>query len=221
MDHVLEVITLGTSDVETRPNVGSAQVALEGSHRWLVYRRLPPDKGLHILDLKTNAERSIPTVEEFWYTGDGRDLLVQSTSESDSQMHRLSWINLINGAIIHIWQGSAPHNIIVNASGKQLAFMVAESSGESVWYFEARMACAEKVFDPKLQPLDAGLTLFDIQEFLAGGTHLLVHLAQPLAPPPVAAAVNVDVWSYKDAKTAVATIQGNIGYMETPLCSGS
>jgi len=203
-DHSLDLLTLGTSRVDTRLHVESARLAFEGSHRWMVYRGLAPDRALHVLDLTTAAERTIPSVEDFQFASKGQALVVQSESDPGSALHTLSWVNLAEGASTSFWHGSAPRNIVIDKTTDQVAFLAVDTAasptGESVWYYKAGMERAQKVFDPQLQPLDKGLILDEVLRFIAGGTYVLVHLSQPSPPEAAAPGVNVDVWSYKDTK---------------------
>jgi len=146
-DHSLDILTLGSSHADTRLHVESARLAFEGSHRWLVYRGLAPDRALHVMDLTTAAERSIPSVEDFQFASKGRALVVQTGSESDSPVHTLRWINLADGASTPFWEGSAPRNIVVSKMTDQVAFLAVDAgaspTGDSVWYYKAGMEQAQ------------------------------------------------------------------------------
>jgi len=203
-DHSLDILTLGSSHTDTRLHVESARLADEGSHRWLAYHGLSPDRALHVLDLTTGAECTIPAVDDFQFASDGKSLLVQTQSNSGNPAHILTWINLANGASTPFWRGGAPRNIVLDKSIDQLAFLAvdtdASATGESVWYYKAGAERAQKVFDPQLQPLSGNLALGNVEQFLAAGTYLLVHLAPPAPLDAPAPGVNLDVWSYKDTK---------------------
>jgi len=203
-DHSLNILTLGSSGVDTRLNVESAQLASEGSHRWIVYRGMSPDKSLHVLDLATVGEQMIPYVDDFRFGPEGQVLVVQIQSESGNPVHIVKWVNLVGGSGSVFWRGSQPRNITIDRVSGQVAFLAADpnasATGESVWYYKPGMERAQKVFDPQSQRLDGGLNLGEVVQFVAAGSHLLVHLAQPSPPEQAMHGANVDVWSYKDSK---------------------
>jgi dienelactone hydrolase len=203
------VVTLGTSTEQCVPTVDAFKLVRHDTGEWLVYQVGGASKDLIVRDLATGCRRSFAGVLNYWFSGDGHILVLQTRAEGDPDAapQSLQWVRLPAGAPATLWRGSNPSSVVFDSANTQLAFMVEEKkqasdqTDKSLWYYRIGQDKAALLADNRLAGIEEGLRIDAIaQGFSKDGNRIFISLREKAFPTPKPDAVKVDVWSYKDAR---------------------
>jgi len=191
------VVELSTRIEKYIPNVTSFQIFGEKDAEWLLYR-LKGSSRLHILkNMKTGKECVFTDVREYQIGPSGHCLLL--ISENNEGIQSLNVMELPKGNIKLIWKGKLTSKPIFDNKGIQLAF-VAEN--KLVWTYKIGMDKALLLFDSQSNDLIPNLKFDGLSYFSKDGNQLFFRMKEnrALTLQPKLEGVNVDIWSYTDAK---------------------
>ncbi|HEX9512830.1 MAG TPA: prolyl oligopeptidase family serine peptidase [Puia sp.] len=207
----LGIVTLGGSSVEYIPHVSSFKLPRKGSGEWLAYQLNSPEKELVVRNLVTSKEKPFTAVKNYLFSDDGSVLLLQVDVKKDSTVTQaLQWVSLAAGNMTTIWstglggQDKKADNFVFDKSDTQLAFTVEDKINNqpenSFWYCKAGTGKALLLADDHSPGIDTGLRLDRISGFSKDGNRLFFTLKEKDYSKAKPDAVQVDVWSYTDAK---------------------
>ncbi len=199
----LIIATLGTSFIEYIPHVKSYKIPQKGTGEWLTYMLNQPERELVVNNLKTHEKKIIPSVVDYFLSDDGRTLLLKTETEKDNgKMQSLLWMDLPEGKMNIIWQGTNLGSFAFDLRNKQLAFLVEDKvnnqSITSLWYY--RMGINKGVLLTTDREIDDKFKISKIQGFNKNGNRLFIFLKGRELRKPNEDVVKVDVWSYTDTK---------------------
>jgi len=221
----LSLLTLGGSSIEYIPHVQSFQLFRKGKTEWLACQLNSPDKKLVLRNLETGGEQFFTGVIEYLLSRDGSVLVLNTESGKDTAARQsLRWVNLTtvdsksSGNDKSIWEGANAGNLVLDVKGDQLAFAVIDKHNDrlekSFWYYKTGSDKAVQLInDHQLTNngpagTDNDLLLERISNFSRDGSNLFIVLKERDVRPPRADAVQVDVWSYRDAKLQSQQLYG-------------
>jgi len=201
------ILTLG-SHIKYIPNVSSFRLTSKEQNQWLVYLLNTPEKKLVVNNLLTGKEQTFTGVKDYQLSEDGKVLLLQTESHSDTGMvQSLLWITPGQNNTTTLWttaNGEKASNMVVDKNYSQLAFTVEKQiNNEPVstfWYYKVGTAKAMLLADNASKGIDSRLYLDMILFFSRDGNKLFFTLKEPDLPKPNAGMVKVDIWNYKDTK---------------------
>ena len=200
----LIILKLGTSRVSYIPSV-SSYVVLNRNGISLVAYYSTENKELAILDLKTGISRYFKKVIE--YHVNSADGALVYTCDVEANLHdekALWWVDPVTGNRLKIWQGKNADNFVLDSKGRTLAYRVTDTvNGKDRICFYIYKSGADSAFQLVCNEsgvLEKGFTLDNILEFSKDGARLMVNLKEGMLNYPSPNAVQVDVWSYRDAK---------------------
>lgn len=203
------VVALGASTEECIPTVDSFKLVKHKAGEWLAYQPGGASNDLIVRDLATGWRRSFAGVMSFWFSGDGRILVLQTHvgGDPDSALESLQWVRLPDGAASTLWHGSNASNVVFDTANTQLAFMVAEEkeasaqTEKSLWYYQVGADNAVLLADNRLSGIDEDLRIEAIaQGFSNDGSRIFINLREKDFLTPRPDAVKVDVWGYRDPR---------------------
>jgi dienelactone hydrolase len=209
--HTLCLLTLGTSNAETIPHVGAYRLVNRRGGEWLVYQSDDNLKNLVVRDLTGSSTKAFAGVVNYWFSGDGQTLLLQTAptpagSGSATALQSLQWIRLPDGIAVTFWRGATVSDLTFDATNTQVAWMSTDEEGGkatgSLWYYRAGANKARLLVDQHSSGIDDDLYLDGIsyQGFSRDGDRIFVNLKEKAFASLPDDAVKVDVWSYKDPK---------------------
>jgi hypothetical protein len=158
------------------------------------------DGGLSFHNLKDGSITSFKNIASYSYDN---SLNTAVLLRKEGNQQRLSWLNLVNLKEKFICTMSNIENIIWDKAGKQLAFVgqtdTVTNRGKAIY----RYCIGDEM--PQLVLKEHTLTdslfiISGIVRFGSDGMHLFYKLKEKLTPPCPETAVQVDVWSYTDAR---------------------
>ncbi len=196
----LVILTLGTTAVEYLPVVRAYRLFKQGDSEWLAYQAATPDKRLVLRNVVTGAEHSFSGVTEYVVSADGNAIVCRAESHDDSiAPQTVVWVRLPDGKPTTIWRGKNASQLVLDASGTQVAFSVEGNGGNAIWYHRAGGGPAVLLADDGSAGIDPGLRVDAPSAFGRDGSSLFVTLRENQGLPD-SNALKVDVWSYTDAK---------------------
>lgn len=192
------LLTLGTPKREVIPGVLYFRILDQGHQSILAIQKNNGE--LVLRKLNTGKELTYAGVKVFTISENGKVLLLLKTLKSENgTLQSADRLVLASGKISTIWQGSGNAGpFIFDSAGQQIAFMLSEKEGNSIWYYREGMDKAELLADGNTAGIDAGLRLQGIQNFSKDGSRIFVKLKEPDFPKARPEAAKVDVWSYTD-----------------------
>ncbi|PSL48366.1 prolyl oligopeptidase family protein [Chitinophaga niastensis] len=199
------IVRLGSTTITYIPQVNSFKLQHENSDVWLAYQLNTLEKEVVTMNLKTGKKISYSSVKDYLFSADGRVLVLQMVSKKDTNtIQSLRWGTLGDGNIATIWEGTGIENIVLDAGGTQLAFIVESKINsqkeKSIWYYKAGTARAVNLATKHAPGIENGLALGSIQHFSKDGNRLFFTLEEKEGNKPSPNGVQVDVWSYTDTK---------------------
>lgn len=206
----LGIITLGTSSVSYIPHVRSFRLHINGSGEWLAYLSDSVYQGLVIRDLTTGQQHSFIGVTNYLFSGDGKLLLLGTTSKKDSAIvQSLDWISLADDRRTRIWEGSGQaSNFVLQGGNMGMAFTVtSKQNAHSFWYFKSGLDIAMFLADDRSPGVDSGLVLDHIIDFSSDNSRLFISLRETDPRKPKEDVVKVDIWGYRDARLQSEQLQ--------------
>jgi len=121
------IITLGKDAIEFIPFVRSFNVARNGTNEWLAYQVNSPENPLIIRNLQTDKSKRFSGVVDYEFQKTSPVLVIQTeSSEGNSLMDSLLYLNLADGNTITVWKGQKCSRFTFNQSGEQMAFYAEE-----------------------------------------------------------------------------------------------
>ncbi len=207
------LLTLGVSSTEYIPQVSSFRLFKQGESEWLAYQINNREKEFVLRNLATGKQQSFKGVADYLVSDGGNTMLLIRESKKDSvTTQTLNWVSQADGDMTAVWQGSGAGNFVLDHSGSQLAFVVENKvnnqTEKSFWYYKVRAGKAVQLANNQSSGIDKGLQLDKISAFSKKGSKLFIRLIeQKDATKPNPDAVNVDVWSYTDAKLQSAQLR--------------
>lgn len=177
-----------------------------GNCKLLAYRPVSAPKQLRIHDLSTGRELRYDGIVDYQFDGVGLALLLRvAPGGADAGDQKLQWLDLASASLTTLWKGRGARAAVLDEDGRQLAFAVdahGDSSGpRSIWHYAVGDRAAVPIADERTAGLDAGMWLNDVRGFASQGRELRVELRQsPPAREHLPAAVDVDVWGYRDER---------------------
>ncbi len=161
-------------------------------------------------NLLTGKEQRLDSVADFDFDEKGTVLIVkESATKNNRKEERLLWVDLETNKITVIWTSGNDDNISVSRysldkTGKQIIFSTQKKDQppmqNSIWYYKPGMEQAiVKVTDQTLG-IASGLFVSTNSNFNLNGNYIFFTL-EPFSTnrEPIADAVQVDVWNYKDS----------------------
>jgi len=203
-DTTLGLINLGRSEIKYVKNVTSFKTPLNGTGQWLAYQLNNGDKQLVLVNLFSDEQNIFDKVSDYHFNDDGTALLLKSGVHKDSVFSvAVQWVDLKDKKLTEIWEGGSADNFIFDASGTQLAFVTDQTidrdkSTEIVYYSQGNKAAFLLTGDLRLRKMNFGIS--EIQRFSNDGNNIFISLIKREAPKAEPTGVNVDIWSYRDAK---------------------
>jgi len=196
----LGVVDLEHRTIEYISHVSSFRLFKQNDQQRLAYQLNTPDKELIVQDLLTGKQQSFKAVTEYLLNDNGTTLLLQMQEGVDSCS--LNWINLVNGKMDIIWQGTHADNLVLDAQGEQLAFTVEDKTkngiNNSLWYYNIGNEKAIILVDNQSPGIDQGMKLGGISAFTKDGSRIFITLKEEDVSAPRSEEVKVDIWNYKD-----------------------
>lgn len=198
-------IKLGSSVAIYTPNVQTFRAFKIGTSEKLLIQLKNPERALVLRDLATGKQQVFYDVVGYELSNNGKTLLLQRELDKDrSSKQTLAWITLVNGTEKKIWEGAKANSVKLDGAGKQLAFVVNETTSNKIaqtfWYYKEDMTKAEVLVTNQSAGLGKGYTLNGIDRFSTDGSQLFFKIKEPDFAIPKSDAVKVDVWSYSDVE---------------------
>ncbi|SFE98164.1 Dipeptidyl aminopeptidase/acylaminoacyl peptidase [Chitinophaga sp. CF118] len=205
----LSLIKLGSKYVEYIDHVISFNLINYGNGEWLVYKLNTPLNSLVVRNCVTGKEKHFAAVNDYWFSSDGKALVLQTASknDNDNSLKSLSWINLQDWSVTAIWEGTKVDNLVYDSDNKQIAFIVEDKVNEqvetSLWYYKVGTSKAVILADNASMNADSSLKIDRIYPgFSRDGSRLLFSLKEKEIAHVKSndVKVDLDVWTYKDSK---------------------
>lgn len=205
----LGIVTLGSSVIRYVPHIRSFKLPKKGDAPWLACLLNSPAGELLVNNLATGKQYSFSSVNDYSFNDEGSSLILQITSKKDSlAMPALDWVDLADGSRSTIWQAKDGRtgNFVFDAAGAQLAFVVERKGNgqpEKIFWYYNKTSAGQAILlaENGMAGIDSSLRLDAIQGFSKDGSRLFFNLKESgQLPKPKSGVVQVDVWSYTDAK---------------------
>jgi dienelactone hydrolase len=201
-------VALGGEVVERIPEILSYGLIQGGSTQWLVYRKKGSNGALVMQNMSTGAVKKYLDIIDYQFSEDGKVLILQSgSSVGGDNTYALRWEELSDGHSVSVWKGARIGDIHLDIRNQQLSFSTQRVVGgktiKSYWYYKAGLDSAtELINDEGLVGFPPVLQLGEILRFSKEGDRLFFYLTEKPTerPKPMADAVPVEVWSYRDEK---------------------
>jgi len=154
--------------------------------------------------MKNGKERVFAGVTDYVLSKDSRILVFKR--EAAENMQTVNRVDLDGNSMIvaHvIWQGNAASGFILDKPGRQLAFIAGNDKDtgdeKAIWYYNANMDKALPLANRKSPGMD-GLEIEGLSSFNIDGKRLFFTLKESAGAAVAPKGVQVDIWSYRDAK---------------------
>ncbi len=201
-------LTAGGTKIEYFPGLLSyMQPGYAGSYKggdWLAYQ-VKDNKRLFLKNLLTGKEQQFDFVTEYAFEGNGKALVLKSTTENKN--NELIWVNLSNNKTKVIWSsGNAKvSGYKFDKDVRQIVFSVQKIgnppeivSSNSIWYYREGMDKAVVRVDNHSAGIDKGSFISGNPSCNESGKYIFFTVKDSDPPKASPDAVKVNVWSYKD-----------------------
>lgn len=175
------------------------------SGKWLVVQLNNESKQLVIHNLSSGEQLHFSGILEYKFDETGTAIVLKMTEKtSGGNLNSLKYVDLLNIKEKSIWSTMDTSLIIsdycLDGSGKQVAFTVqSNATNNSIWYYKHGMDKAITKVDNQTNGMDESLMVQGSPRFTNNGNYILfsLQLKENFIAEP--GAVQLDVWSYKDA----------------------
>jgi hypothetical protein len=206
----LGILYLGDSVVEYISDVSSFRISKNGHDEWLACQFKNYRKEVLLKNLLTGKQRVFSRVNNYFLSDGGKILLLQAESFTKGVLcNTLQWINLLTDSIYTVWHGEKLGAYTVNLNDNQLAFFSTgnsdNNSTDTLWYYREGEEKTELLLtDSNSALLSDSLIINSTSEypnfkFSIDEERIFINLKEK-GYPAIRTDVNVDIWSYKDAK---------------------
>jgi dipeptidyl aminopeptidase/acylaminoacyl peptidase len=175
------------------------------SGEWLAFRLNNKSSDLMLVNLKSNDVRCYKSVKNYSFESGGTKLLLElNWNIEGASITRLLWSDLKTGDIRNVYTGNnvKVSGYSVDASGKQLAFLVQEDNKpflKSIWYYKVGLTNAVKKVDSRSPGISSGLEIVGKPTFTSNNNYVLFSVREiQNVPDKTSEFPMVDVWSYRD-----------------------
>ena len=121
----LGIVDLIKHDIRYVENVASFKIS---NSDWLVYQLSNPSNTLMVLNLKTGRKYTFDTVSDFFFNDGGETLVLKREIRRNNLSNQsVDLMDLSSGRLTNIFEGRNSSSFIFDKSGKQLAFLVADT----------------------------------------------------------------------------------------------
>jgi dienelactone hydrolase len=201
----LSIMELDSRRMYHFDRASSYQTALDGNGEWLIYRRKDEAEALVLLNLFTRKQNVYNRIDSYVFCERGTSLILQQgTIHDNERCDSLTLVDLKSGDSRFIWRGMAMHNLTIDKSGSQIAFLAGKDSSDNrtlLWYYKVGMD-HPKVLVCDTTPGMEGLTLSVNQiDFANDGKNLFIYIHALMKSDlsgKGTSSSNVIVWSYAD-----------------------
>jgi hypothetical protein len=202
----LAVLRLGTAQIQYFNGVRNFQLSnAPGSHTILIQSSRSKDR-LILVDLVSGRKKIYPDVSAFWWSNDGSTIITKTPAiVTKDSGYVLRKIHPDHDSSMVLWRGKAMGSLVMNSSGKQIAFVGSTEGTEdqAVWYMDSTIQKPRCLDVMHSDWLAAGLQLTDqsLLQFSEDGNKIFLQLQKKSKrKATVIKDVAMDVWSYLDAK---------------------
>jgi dipeptidyl aminopeptidase/acylaminoacyl peptidase len=178
---------------------------------WLVCQLNNNDQTLMFRNLVSGEVRMYNYVSDYLISKFGNVLVlvqvIQGT-QTRKKSNAIQCVDVSAGSMQEIWRGEQASNLVLSDNGQQLVFMAQDNSvlptsgdySKSVWHYKFGAAHAIKLDKNINWGINTNLTLTGLRRFSKNGHQLFISLKQNQLLKPKPNAVQVNIWSYTDAK---------------------
>jgi dipeptidyl aminopeptidase/acylaminoacyl peptidase len=194
----LTLYTLGSKQKEQLYGIKSFRL-LENDHLNAVLLETA-DGGLSFRNLKDGRTASFKNIASYSYD---KSLNTAVLLRNEGGLQSLSWLDLASFREKIIAAMRTIENIVLDKDGKQVAFVAFTDTGsvhEKGMYRYGLGDDRSQLLLTESSIKNSALTLSTIERFSVDGKRLFYKLKEKPCPPPAENAVQVDVWSYTDAR---------------------
>lgn len=189
----LVIIGLGTDKVHFVPNVSTFKMGTSETSDWLAYKLKGSTDELILYNIRTEKQYSYNGIVNYILGEDGYTLITQREKrEGRNVVSEINWVNLNDGNVNLIWNGTKAKNLVLDHSSSQLVFL----SNDSILYCKKDEAKSAYLLYKQGGKIDSGLKVGEIVRFNNDGKRILVTLKKEDTAKPVSNIVSV--WSYFD-----------------------
>jgi len=170
---------------------------------YLWYESIPDSSGIRKLTLystKTNKKLLEDSVSGHWLHPLGNIVVLKRRiATGGHSLFSFEWHNLENRIVTKIWEGDTTDQPSLDRAGKQLAFIakIPDTDKYMLWYYHEGMTSATPRSVDGMPGIDTSLQLDNDIVFNQDGRGIFFSLA-PKKRIQHSAAVQVDLWHYKD-----------------------
>jgi len=195
----MTIIRLGATSEEAIPGVGSFQLYTRGIEEYLLYSLKDSARRLIIRSLMTGREMAFAGIDRWQLSPNG--ILLEGAIGVGRHNQSIAWVELATGKDKIVWEGKISGDIVMDSSGKQVAFTGESSDGrKGIWYCGGQQQRAQLAATDSSVGIDSGLIIGKVVQFSGNGEGLFFFLHENDVMKPSLEAVLVDIWSYQDAK---------------------
>jgi hypothetical protein len=199
----LGIISIPGDSIQYIPRVSSFKLTTDGAEQYLAYLVNYPESELILRNVRTSEERHFKAVKSYMFSGNGKVLLLESTSNKHGMgQESVEWVNLPNFTRSLIFEGPQPTSFIFDRTCSKLCFVAKDSAGyNSIWYYQSQMNELKCIVGDNSAGADSSLSIDFISQFNEEGNAVYFYFRRKhergLSEHK---ALGVDVWSYADAR---------------------
>lgn len=204
------ILQLGRDNISYITNATKYKVSQNDQDIWLTYYLKAKEHELVLRNLNSNKERAFSLVTACLFSPNGKYLLLEKQERNDNGSGSvLQMENLSEEKINTVWRSSLPEvkpgNYAFDINGDQLAFIIQKQtnteSGNELWYYDVKSNETALLSNNQTIGLENGLGIADqTPDFSSDGNLIYFGLQSVKKRKPKPDAVQVDIWSYKDAE---------------------
>jgi hypothetical protein len=207
----ITLLTCGSEAVTYIPNVSSFQLVMQGPMQWLVYQLNRPEKKMIFSSLDLTKQHTFSGVENYLLSKEANVLLF-TNSEG------VFWTDLSSGGRWEpklIWKENNASGFVLDDAAKQLAFITTDTvqQTKSIWQYASVTGKCVKLAHTQPGGVIGELKLSSLSNFSKNGGQLFFTVQEKDDPAPNPDGVQVDVWSYQDARLQPQQLSKSDGIM--------
>lgn len=195
------LLTLPDVRREYEENVHSFELFMHKGNEMLIYQRANQERELVLYELTTSLKKVYDNIDGYIVSKNGQSMVLQ-TSPSLSGNAALLWVDIGTKEPKTIWKGSNPGSLCFDDLGKQLAFLVYDSTtgDNALWLYNADKKNAVEYLKPGPGNPGKLIKLAAISNFDRSGKKLFLQLTEKSQSHSNINESFMTVWNYIDPK---------------------
>lgn len=202
------ILTLPNIDCEYQENVHSFKLFMQKGREMLIYHRSNQKKELVLYELTLGIKHIYSNIDSHTISKDSKNMLLLTTPDSVGYV-TLLWVDLETMVQKPIWKGNNATNLCFDESGKQLAFLVYDTTNHdnSLWLYKLGQTKALEILRAGTSNLSNKTNIVSIENFNSDGEKLFLQISEKSFQNQKHSKLTATVWSYRDPKLQTQQIE--------------